>query len=265
MVARKPKRKSWLRLEPYALMSVRTYMRRRLILIAAGTLLPAVLSAQAAKGCTGPVFTPTFDAKNFPQSTTINNRYFPLVPGATFVYESTRGPREHDEFFVTHDTKKILKVDCVVVRDTASVAGEVVEDTFDFFAQDKGGNVWYMGEDTKQYKNGVLVGTAGSWQAGVNNATPGFIMEGEPLVGDAYRQENSPGVAEDTAQVLSLTASVSVPYGSWQGNVLVTSECSPLEPKVTEEKSYALDVGLVRTLTVKGGSGESVLVAITHE
>ena len=203
------------------------------------------------------MFTPVFNARNFPQSTNIDNRYFPLVPGTTFVYEATEGPREHDEFVVTHDTKEVLGVDCVVVRDTASVNGQVVEDTFDYFAQDKRGNVWYMGEDTKQFKNGVVAGTAGTWPAGVNGAMPGFVMEGQPVVGDAYRQENSPGVAEDNAQVVSLAGSASVPFGSWQDNVLVTNEWSPLEPKVTEEKDYALDAGLVRTTTIKGGSGES--------
>ena len=240
-------------------------MRSCTVLLVAGAVLPAVLSAQTAKGCSLPAVSPTFNAKNFSQPTTINNRYFPLVPGTTFVYESTRGKREHVEVVVTHDIKNILRVDCVVVRDTVSVGGEVVEDTFDFFAQDKDGNVWYMGEDTRAFKNGVQVGTAGSWEAGVNGATPGFIMEAQPLVGDAYRQEDLDGVAEDMAQVLSLTASVSVPYGSWEGNVLVTTECTPLEPKVAEEKYYALDVGLVRTVTVQGGSGESVLVAVSQQ
>ena len=241
-------------------------MKSYVLLIAVSTLLPSGLFAQEGKGTTRPpVFTPTFNAKNFPQSTNINNRYFPLVPGTTYVYEATQGPREHDEFVVTHDFKEVLGVDCVVVRDTASVNGQVIEDTFDYFAQDKYGNVWYMGEDTKQFKNGVVVGTTGTWLAGVDGATPGFVMEGQPAEGDAYRQENSPGVAEDNAQVVSLAGSVSVPYGSWQGNVLVTDEWSPLEPKVTEEKDYALDVGLVRTTTIKGGGGESVLVAITHQ
>jgi hypothetical protein len=241
-------------------------MKSYVLLIAVSALLPSGLFAQGGKGTTRPpVFTPTFNAKNFPQSTNINNRYFPLLPGTTFVYEATQGPREHDEFVVTHDIKEVLGVDCVVVRDTASVNGEVIEDTFDYFAQDKHGNVWYMGEDTKQFKNGVVVGTAGTWLAGVDGATPGFVMEGQPAEGDAYRQENSPGVAEDNAQVVSLTGSVSVPFGSWQGNVMVTNEWSPLEPKVTEEKDYALDVGLVRTKTIQGGSGESVLVAVTRQ
>ncbi len=242
-------------------------MRRRIVLsIAAGTLLPVLLPAQSGKATTRPpVFTPVFDAKNFPHSTTINNRYFPLVPGTTFVYEATQGAREHDEFAVTHDTRKILGVDCVVIRDTASVGGQVIEDTLDYFAQDKDGNVWYMGEDTKQFKNGVQTGTVGSWLAGVNGAMPGFVMEGQPVVGDAYLQENSPGVAEDSAQVVDLNGSLTVPFGSFPTNVLVTNEWSPLEPKVTEEKDYALDVGLLRATTIKGGGGESVLVSIAHE
>jgi hypothetical protein len=235
------------------------------VLLVAGAVLPVALSAQPAKGCSLPAASPVFNAANFSRPTVIDNRYFPLVPGTTFVYESRRGKPEHVEVVVTHDIKNILQVDCVVVRDTVSVGGEVVEDTFDFYAQDKDGNVWYMGEDTREFKKGVQVSTAGSWEAGVNGATPGFIMEAQPLVGDAYRQEDLHGVAQDMAQVLSLTASASVPYGSWEGNVLVTKECTPLEPKVAEEKYYALDVGLVRTVTVQGGSGESVLVAISEE
>ncbi len=239
-------------------------MRSHILLTARVLLFPA-LFVQGNKEITRPpVFTPIFNARNFSQPAKIDNRYFPLVPGTTFIYEAIQGPREHDEFVVTQDAKEVLGVDCVVVRDTASVNGEVVEDTFDYFAQDRYGNVWYMGEDTKQLKHGVVVGTGGTWLAGVDGATPGFVMEGQPVVGDAYRQENSPGVAEDNAEVASLTGSVSVPFGSWQGNVLVTNEWSPLEPKVTEEKDYALDVGLVRTTTIKGGSGESVLVSIEH-
>ena len=94
---------------------------------------------------------------------------------------------------------------------------------------------------------------------------PGFVMEGQPVVGDAYRQENSPAVAEDNAQVVDLNGSVTVPFGYFPANVLVTNEWSPLEPTVTEEKDYALDVGLVRATTTKGGGGESVLVAILHQ
>jgi hypothetical protein len=196
-------------------------------------------SVRGGRGTTRPpVFTPTFNAKNFPQSTNINNRYFPLLPGTTYVYEATQGPREHDEFAVTHDIKQILGVDCLVVRDTASINGQVIEDTFDFFAQDKYGNVWYMGEDTKQFKNGVQVGTTGSWQAGVDGALPGFVMEGQPAVGDAYRQENLSGVAEDNAQVLSLTGSVSVPYG----NRMISVERIPRAAEIRVIRSVCFQV-----------------------
>jgi len=120
-------------------------MRSYTLLLAASIAFSPAVFSQGGKGTTRPpVFTPTFNAKNFPQSTNITNRYFPLLPGTTYVYEATQGPKEHDEFVVTHDIKQIL-VDCVVVRDTASINGEVIEDTFDFFAQDKQGNVWYMG------------------------------------------------------------------------------------------------------------------------
>lgn len=90
-------------------------------------------------------------------------------------------------------------------------------------------------------------------------------MKGDPRVGDVYRQEYYAGEAEDMAEVLSLTASASVPYGSWEGNALQTKEWSPLEPLVTENKYYAPEVGLIREATVKGSPAELVLVSITHQ
>jgi len=108
-------------------------------------------------------------------------------------------------------------------------------------------------------------GTEGSWQAGVKGAMPGFVVEGQPVVGDAYRQENSPGVAVDNAQVVDLKGSSLYPSAHFPPNLLVTNEWSPLEPTVTEEKDYVLDLGLVRATTTKGGGGESVRVAILHQ
>src|SRR5580692_2994663 len=109
-------------------------MKSYVLLIAVSALLPSGLFAQGLKGTTRPpVFTPTFNAKNFPQSININNHYFPLLSGTTYVYEAMQGPREHDEFVVTHDIKEVLGVDCVVVRDTASINSQVIEDTFDYF------------------------------------------------------------------------------------------------------------------------------------
>ena len=136
-------------------------------------------------------------------STTIDNPFFPLVPNTTYVYVgTTEGSAARDEFAVTRRTKMILGVTCREVRDRGYVDGVLEEDTLDWFAQDKGGNVWYFGEDTKELDaNGNVISTEGSWQAGVNGAQPGIVMEADPHVGDTYQQELSVGVAEDKATV----------------------------------------------------------------
>ena len=113
----------------------------------------------------------------------IDNPFFDLQPGTTFTTESPDGS-ETDTFVVTRQTKVIDGVTCVVVKDTALVDGELVEKTNDYFAQDKAGNVWYFGEDTKEFENGKVVSTEGTWRAGVDGATPGFIMLASPQVGN---------------------------------------------------------------------------------
>jgi hypothetical protein len=184
----------------------------------------------------------------------IDNPYFPLIPGTTLVYEGlTADGLEQDEFAVTHNTRVILGVTCVEVHDTATLDGELVEDTLDWFAQDKDGNVWYFGENSKQLEGGLVVGVEGSWTAGEDGAKPGIIMEAHPAVGDLYRQEFSLGVAEDIGQVLSLNASATVPAGSFT-NCLKTKDTSPLEPDVVEQKFYAPGVGSV--LEIDNSTGE---------
>ena len=183
----------------------------------------------------------------------IDNPYLPFVPGAHWVYEGVSdGQVEHIDVRVTDERRMIMGISAVVVRDTASVHGAVVEDTRDWYAQDADGNVWYLGEDTGEYENGAVVSTAGSWEAGVDGAYPGIVMEAHPNVGDAYRQEYLPGEAEDLAQVARLGVSESVPYASYD-DLLVTREWSPLEPQVVEEKYYAAGVGSVLEVTTRGG------------
>lgn len=193
---------------------------------------------------------------------TIDNPYMPLKPGAVWHYEGTSedGPEE-DVVKVTDRHKEILGVSVVVVRDTVSRDGEVVEDTFDWFAQDREGNVWYFGEDSREYENGKVVSTEGSWEAGKDGAEPGIVMEADPQVGDTYQQEVAPGVAEDEAKVLSLTETVEVQTGSYE-DVLKTRDSTPLEPDVVEHKYYAKDVGLIREEQVEGGSEEFELVRV---
>ena len=182
-------------------------------------------------------YTPHIDPAEF--TTKIDNEYFPLKPGTTFLYE---GGAEHDQMSVTHQTKKVMGVECVVVDDRAWEGGQLVEQTYDWFAQDNKGNVWYFGEDTKEYENGKVVSTKGSWEAGVDGAKAGIIMQADPKVGQSYHQEYYPGEAMDMAKVISLNASVTVPYGSFD-HALDTKEWTPLQPVFFEKKYYVRGVG----------------------
>ena len=141
------------------------------------------------------------------------------------------------------------------VHDEVAVKGKVIEKTDDYYAQDKSGNVWYMGEDAKDLKGSQFVVAPDSWRAGVNGAKPGIIQEANPKVGDSYQEENAPGVAEDQAKVLSLNATVNdVPYCNTApsgtcDNLLETKETSPLDPQ-SENKWYAKGVGEVKEAVV---------------
>ena len=186
----------------------------------------------------------------------IDNPWWPMKPGSHWVY---REGHQQVDVTVTDRTKRILGIDARVVHDIVTEDGDVVEDTFDWYAQDEDGNVWYLGEDTKEYDNGA-VSTEGSWEAGVDGAQPGVLLPGDPEVGQAYRQEHYAGHAEDRARVLALDGHAAVPYGSFSG-ALLTEETTPLEPDLVERKYYARDVGPVLAVTVKGGSGREELTS----
>ena len=161
-------------------------------------------------------YDPVIDPANFSTSTLIDNPYFPLKPGTTFIYEGpTADGLEHRELSVTHKTKVILGVTCVEVHDLVKINGKITEDTIDWFAQATDGNVWYFGENSKQVADGLIVGLEGTWTGGIDGAKPGIIMEAHNAVGDFYRQEFSLDTAEDLAEVQSLSESVTVPYGSF--------------------------------------------------
>ncbi|HEU4758387.1 MAG TPA: hypothetical protein VFT91_00235 [Dehalococcoidia bacterium] len=196
----------------------------------------------------------------------VDNEFFPLEPGTTFFYEGAKdGVPASDETYVTHDTKQILGVNTTVVHDRAFEGGVLVEDTFDWYAQDVDGNVWYFGEYTEQLNgNGNVIGTEGSWEAGVDGAQPGIVMEAKPRAGDRYQQEFAPDVAEDMARVLSLDKSACVQYGCFD-DLLLTREWTPLEPGVAERKYYAEDVGFIFGVMVRGGHEHTELVRITTE
>ena len=208
------------------------------------------------------------------------NPYFPLVPGTIFSYKTEDGA-ELNEVAVTTDTKTILGVSTIVVHDRVYLdenqngvvdgascgadpgfTSELIEETFDWLAPDNESTVWYFGEDSKEYEHCVLLGTTGSWEAGIGGAQPGIIMLAHPVIGQTYRQEFAAGVAEDFAKVVSLKQSVSVPYGDADGCV-ETMEWTPLEPGNRAHKYYCAEVGLLLEVAPQGGRERNELISKT--
>jgi len=221
-------------------------------------------------------YDPQLDPANFEDPENIGtsvaaNPYFSLVPGTVWVYEGeTEEGTETITVKVTGDTKdieyppesgKIFK--CAVVNDVVELEGEVIEDTDDWYAQDIEGNVWYFGEIVLNYEDGELDNLDGSWKAGKDSAKPGILMLSEPKEGDYYRQEFFLGDAEDMAEVVSKSEeSVTVPFGTYNDEVLKTRDWTPIEPDVLEFKYYAPGIGLV--LEVNPETGERVeLISMT--
>ena len=203
---------------------------------------------------------PTIDPADFVAA--IDNPYLPFTPGARWVYEGdVDGEHERIEVTVTADRHEVLGISAVVVSDINYVNGALVAQTFDWYAQDRAGNVWYLGEDTEEYEDGKLVGTEGSWEAGVDGAVPGIFMLAEPVAGDAYRQHGV-GETEELAEVVHRGAARSIGLGDYR-DVLVVREWSASEPEVVEEKSYAPSVGKIHETHTAGGEGGTELVEFT--
>jgi hypothetical protein len=198
-------------------------------------------------------------------TTAIDNRYWPMVPGTTWVYREIDGEGNEQRVVVTvtEATREVMGIQTRVVHDLVTEGGEPVEDTYDWYAQDADGNLWYFGEETKEFENGKVVSTEGSWEAGVDGAQPGVVVPGAPEVGMTYRQEYYAGEAEDEAAVLSLDEQVEAPRGLYEG-VLMTKDFTPLHPEILEYKFYAEGVGPVVVLGVSGGIGREELVEYTR-
>jgi hypothetical protein len=206
-------------------------------------------------------YAPNIDPANF--VAVVDNEYMPWLAGSRWAYEGeVDGDRERTEVVVTRKHKTIMGIEATVVRDTVYSGDEVKEDTFDWYAQDRDGNVWYLGEDTKEYEDGKVASTEGSWEAGVDGAQPGIVMPADPTVGFAYRQEYYAGEAEDMGEIIEVGGSVDVRAGHYD-DVITTKDWTPLEPAVIEQKMYAPGVGVVREELVAGGDELSELVEFT--
>lgn len=225
-------------------------------------VLLALVTASAPAGEKKPAadrgeYQPVIDPANFTH--VITNPYFPLVPGTTFAAQEKEGRETREvKTTVTHDTKTIMGVKCVVVHDVVMLAGVVLEDTYDWYAQDKAGAVWYFGETTKEFKPGGRVVTTGSWEGGVKGAQPGIIMPANPRPGAPYKQEFYAGEAEDMGQVVAVGETVTVPYGTFKGCVKI-KEWSMLESG-KGYKWFAKGVGFVRSEATSGEVGTLISV-----
>jgi hypothetical protein len=206
------------------------------------------------------VYAPRIDPAAFVE--VIDNPYLPLAVGSSWRYEGTddEGATEVVEITVLDETRPVMGVTTRVVRDRVTVDGELVEDTLDWYAQDAAGDVWYFGEEVKDYEDGRVVSTAGSWEAGVDGALPGIAMPASPRPGETFRQEYFAGEAEDMFEILAVDASIDTPTGTFT-DALLTRDWTPLEPGVAEEKLYVAGIGKVAERQVEGGSGGVVLVS----
>jgi hypothetical protein len=228
-------------------------MRRRSAL--AATVLVASLTMVGSAA--GAVFAST--------SARVDNPWFPLRPGTTAFYTGVKdGLPARDVFKVTHRTRLIRGVRCVVINDRLYLSGRLAERTTDWYAQDTAGSVWYFGEATAVLNtNGTVRTREGSFQAGKNGAREGTFMPARPRIGASYQQEFYKGHAEDHFQILSLSAQITTPGGSSR-HAMVTKETTPLEPGTLDHKTYVRGIGTVLEQTIKGGNERLTLASIHH-
>ncbi len=202
-------------------------------------------------------------ADNFVDPTQIGvsitpNPYFPLTAGNRWVYE---GSFEEDGEEITErititvepEVKLIAGIQCIVVRDVVVIDGQLIEDTDDWFAQDIDGNVWYCGEEVKDYETfdddqpalPELISDDGSFKAGRDGDEGGILLPFAPAVGDLFRQELSIANAEDVIEILAIDASEASPAASCTNECLQTFDFSPLDPEAQEHKFYAPGIGKI--------------------
>jgi hypothetical protein len=225
--------------------------------------------AAAFTACTPTTASPDDAASSMPQgdevvtldparfTADIDNDYWPMAPGTRWTYREVdpEGEELRVTVVATSDTRKIANgITARVVRDTVFRGDEIIEDTFDWYAQDDDGAIWYLGEQTAEFENGKVSSREGSFEAGVDGAQAGVLIPADPQPGMKYRQEYSAGQAEDNGEVLSTDAMADAPAGHYT-DALLTMDTDALEPDVAELKFYASGVGPVLALDAAGALG----------
>jgi hypothetical protein len=234
---------------------MRTTVQESLIVLTAASTL---VSCAQRNSSTVADYRPQLDAAEF--VAVVNHPFFPLVPGTVYRFVAT-SEGETGEVAVLPEKKRILGIDATVVRDRVWKGNRLKEETFDWYAQDARGTVWYLGEDTREFLPLGIKWRAGSWEAGKDGAQAGIIMMAAPVVGEQYRQEYYAGRAEDMGKVLSLNDSVTVPYGSFRG-CIKTEDWTPLEKGDIEYKYYCRGIGMVLEMNAQKPSERNELTAV---
>jgi hypothetical protein len=247
-------------------------MRIRVIVVTSAVAALVAACGSTDGGERAPAATTTGPGSDLPQgsepvaldpadfTTTIDNRYWPMAPGSRWIYreDGENGRKQRVTVTVLHRTKKVAAgVRARVVHDVVTQGSRLIEETYDWYAQDAEGNVWYLGEDTTEHSESEGTTKEGSWEAGVHGAQAGVIMPARPRPGLRYRQEYYAGHAEDRAEIASLHGRAKVPYGRF-GDVLVTRDTNPLKPGAFEHKYYAAGIGPVLGVS-RGGSREELV------
>ncbi len=229
-------------------------MKNKLSRLITATVMGALV---ACGNATGPDSTPAVPTS---LQTAVTNPFFPLPQGLTLVFHTQTGAGLELDSVSVAGTKVVHGFTATEVHDRVYVADSLLEDTYDWFAQDSAGNVWYLGEDTKQYAHGVVVGTEGTWQWGVHGALPGIIVWGDTtgMLGKMYRQEFDRDNAQDVGKIVALNQTVTVPFGTLTG-CIKTEEWSTLESGPHENKYYCPQLGTA--LEVGGGGERTELVS----
>lgn len=270
------------------------------VVVLAAAALAVLAGCDAPSGVTSPELSPQAsferfalapelpDAADFvdPITDANANPWFPLVAGTVWTYEAeAEDGLERTVDTVTGDTRTILGITATVLRDEVYLDGELIELTFDWYAQDRWGNVWYLGEASCEYEPGAYTrdfdpdvpgdceasggDPAGSWEAGADLlgvgslAEAGIIMWADPLAhkGKAYRQEYYEGEAEDMARVLHGGLTVETEAGTYT-DCIETMDFNPLEPGEIEHKFYCPGVGMVLEVQPKNGRVRNELVSV---
>ncbi len=230
-----------------------------LITIAIGSLAACNSNSPTALVPSGPEYDPDIPTQ---WVAAVTNPYFPLIAGSSWSYESeTDEGSETIEVVVLQEKKTIMGVEATIVHDQVFLDGDLIENTFDWYAQAANGDVWYLGEDTEELEDGIVESTDGSFEWGVDGALPGIIMWGNPAahINEEYRQEFYEGEAEDWGKVIRVAQNISIPFGDFD-DCIVTDDWNGLEPGTLENKTSCPGIGVVFETQVQGGDQEVFLV-----